>query len=66
MQTSIEFTYSSIIKKHIVRTKGIELKGAGIKNHQNEKETDLYNVYSLTKKAFTKVYGKYENEIKVY
>lgn len=59
MNTIIEFTYSSILKKHTIRTKGIDLIGRGIKQHQSEKETCLYNVYSLTKAAFSKVSGNY-------
>jgi len=61
----IEFSYSSIIKKHTIRTKGIELNGRGIKQHQKEKETGLYNVYSLTKAAFKKVSRDY-NEMVPY
>jgi len=52
---TIEFTYSPVIGgKFVVRTKGMEIKGAGIKQHHSEKETGLFNVYSLTKNAFRK------------
>lgn len=53
---TIEFTYSPIIGgKFVVRTKGVEIKGVGIKQHHSEKETGRYNVYSLTKNAFSKI-----------
>ena len=57
---SIEFTYSSILKKFTVRAKGIELKGVGISQIHREKDTGLYNVYSLTKRAFDKVSTQYK------
>lgn len=60
---NIEFSYSSIIKKFTVRTKGIELKGAGIIKHHSEKDTGLYSVYSLTRKAFEKISSQYEMSI---
>ena len=59
MQILIESSYSSILGKHTVRTKGIELKGRGIKQHHNQQDTGLYNVYSLTRKAFESVSNKY-------
>jgi len=57
---SIEFSYSSILKKFTVRTKGIELKGVGINQIHSEKNTGFYNVYSLTRRAFEKVSSQYK------
>lgn len=56
--TSIEFSYSTILQKHTIRTNGIELKGRGIKQHHSEKNGP-FNVYSVTQKAFDKVCEQY-------
>jgi hypothetical protein len=61
MDKIIEYGYSSLLGKHTVRTKGIKLKGRGVKQHQEEEATGLYNCYSLTEKAFDAVCKEYKN-----
>lgn len=50
----IQFSYSSILKKHTVRTTTVELSGRGVKQHHSQKDGAAFNVYSLSKAAFTK------------
>jgi|GEM_PF-6538652 len=59
----IEYYFSTIIKKYVVRTKKIKLTGVGITRQHSEDTTGKYNTYSLTKKAFDKVFAQYENQI---
>lgn len=57
--TTIEHGYSSSLRKHTVRTKGILLAGRGIVQHHSEKDGKPYNVYSLTPAAFERVSADY-------
>jgi len=66
MTTLIEKSFSSINQKHVIRTKGIELTGQGIKQHHSESTKGLYNVYTLTKKAFEKVNTQFSDTIKSF
>ena len=52
---SIEFSYSSILKKHTIRTKGIVLAGRGVIQHHAESENKPYNVYAVTQSAFQRI-----------
>lgn len=53
--TSIEFDYSSILKKHTIRTKGITLAGRGVVQHHAESDGKPYNVYAVTQSAFERI-----------
>lgn len=53
--TSIEFDYSSVLKKHTIRTKGITLAGRGVTQHHAECDGKPYNVYAVTKSAFERI-----------
>lgn len=57
----IEFSYSAILKKHTVRTKSIEIKGRGVKQHHSQKEGKPFNVYSLSRSAFAKLREEHPN-----
>ncbi len=63
MTNLIQATYSTIIGKHSVRTRGIKLSGQGIKLVHSEEETGQYNIYKVTKKAFKKVADQYESQM---
>lgn len=62
---TIEYTYSSIHKKHVIRTTGIQLSGRGIKEVNLQGDTAyngnkcLYNGYLVTKKAFENICNEY-------
>lgn len=57
----IEFCYSAVLKKHTVRTKGIEINGRGVKQHHSQKDGKPFNIYSLSKAAFAKFREEYPN-----
>jgi len=54
---TIEYSYSGILKKHVVRTKGIALAGRGITKERDE--ATGWNVYKLTAAAFQRVAEQY-------
>lgn len=52
---SIEFSYSSILKKHTIRTKGITIAGRGVVQHHAESDGKPYNIYAVTRSAFERI-----------
>lgn len=55
MPSSIEYTYSSIRRRHVVRTAGFTLAGRGIIEEHSQAEGKPFNVYTLTRTAFERV-----------
>ena len=53
--TSIEYSYSSVLGKHVVRTQGITLTGRGVTQHHAETDSKPYNVYAVTQAAFKRL-----------
>lgn len=51
----IEYTYSSVLKKFVIRTTGIELAGRGVTRHHDEWDGKPFNVYAVTQAAFERV-----------
>jgi len=52
---SIEFSYSSSLKKHTIRTKGITIAGRGVVQHHDESDGKPYSVYAVTPSAFERI-----------
>ncbi len=61
MLIEISATANPFSKKYAVRTKRIELAGRGIDQHHTERKTGLYNVYSATKAAISRIKEQYPN-----
>lgn len=55
MPSSIEHTYSSIRRRHVIRTAGFSLAGRGITEEHSQSEGKPFNVYTLTQAAFERV-----------
>lgn len=53
--TSIEYSYSSVLGKHVVRTRGITLTGRGVTQHHADSDSKPYNVYAVTQAAFERI-----------
>jgi predicted ArsR family transcriptional regulator len=58
---SIEYDYSSSLRKHTVRTRGVVIGGRGVVQHHAQQDGKPYNVYSLTRAAFERVSAQYPN-----
>lgn len=56
---TIEYSYSGMLKKCTVRTRGIILAGRGITQHQREQDGKPFNVYALTQAAFDRVLSEH-------
>ena len=56
---TIEFSYSSFLKKHTIRTKGVALTGRGVVQHHAENDGKPYSVYSVTPSAFERISAEY-------
>lgn len=53
--TSIEYSYSSVLGKHVLRTRGITLTGRGVTQHHAQADSKPYNVYAVTQAAFERI-----------